>query len=79
MHKIVWLGNLKETDHFEKLVVDGKFIVKTCLILRWESTDWINLAQDFVQWRFIMITIMNPQFPLKQDFFWLPALLSASQ
>jgi hypothetical protein len=27
MHKNVWLGNLKETDHFENLVVDGNFIV----------------------------------------------------
>jgi len=32
-HKNVWLGNLKETDHFENLVVDGNFIVKTCIIL----------------------------------------------
>jgi len=33
MHKNVWLGNLKETGHFENLVADGNFIVKTCLLL----------------------------------------------
>lgn len=31
MHKNVWLGSLKEKDHFENLVVDRNFIVKTCL------------------------------------------------
>jgi hypothetical protein len=39
MHKNAWLGNLKETDHFENLVVDGNFIVKTCIMLGWESAD----------------------------------------
>lgn len=33
MHKNVWLGNLKETDHFENLIVDGKSIVKSDLLL----------------------------------------------
>jgi len=33
MHKNVWLGNLKESNHSEKIVVDGRFILKTCLIL----------------------------------------------
>jgi hypothetical protein len=79
MHKNVWLGNPKETDHFENLVVDGKFIVKTSLMLGWESADWNNLAQDFVQWRVLMITTMIPQFPVKTGHFLLHAPLPASQ
>jgi len=32
MHRNIWLGNVKETNHFENLVVDGNCIVKTCPI-----------------------------------------------
>lgn len=47
--KNVWFGNLKEANQFEKFVVDRKLVLRTCLVLERESTDWINLAQDFVQ------------------------------
>ena len=33
MHTNVWLGNLKETDHFENLIVDGKSNFKSDLLL----------------------------------------------
>ena len=46
MYTGFWCGNLKERDHLEDPVVDGR------LILRWifrkldGGTDWIDLAQD---------------------------------
>jgi hypothetical protein len=33
MDKNVWLGNLKERDHFENMIIDGKFSVKTEFVL----------------------------------------------
>jgi hypothetical protein len=29
----------------------------------WNSRDWIELAQDRAQWRFLVNTVMNLRFP----------------
>jgi len=34
MHTGFWWGNLRETDHFEDVVVDGK------MILKWIFKKW---------------------------------------
>jgi hypothetical protein len=29
--------------------------------ISWEVVDWIHVAQDRVQWRAVVYTVMNPQ------------------
>jgi len=42
------LVNLKERHHLEDIDVDGRIILKW--ILKKYGVDWIQLAQDRVQW-----------------------------
>jgi hypothetical protein len=32
-------------------------------VIRWDGVDWIDLAQDRDQWRALVNTVMNLQFP----------------
>ena len=50
MHTEFWLGELRERDHLEVLVVDERLILR---IIKWifkkeggENLDWIHWAQD---------------------------------
>jgi hypothetical protein len=74
----LWSENLKERDHSEYLSVDGE-ISKRPLERprrRWEDNikldlreividraNWIQLAQDRVQWHAFVNTVMNIRVP----------------
>ena len=46
MYTGFWWGNLRERDHFEDPVVDGKIIMRR-VFRKWDGDmDWIYLAQD---------------------------------
>jgi hypothetical protein len=59
-----WLGGPKARDHCEDLGVGGR------ITLRWalgetgmDGANWIQLAQDRVQWRAFVNTLMNLRVP----------------
>jgi hypothetical protein len=54
------LEDLKGREHLEDLGVDGTMYHKGKV---WEGIDWIHLAQDRVQWRAFVNTVMNLQVP----------------
>jgi hypothetical protein len=55
----ILVDHLKESGHLEDLSVDGRIILTA---LWWEDVDWINLAQNRVQWRDDMNVTMNFRF-----------------
>jgi hypothetical protein len=50
VHTEVWLGNLRERDHFEDLGLGGWIILKWIFRKCDGGVDWINLAHD--KWGF---------------------------
>jgi hypothetical protein len=59
-----WLGGPKGRDHWEDLGVGGTVTLR--LYLREIGIDvvnWIQLAQDGVQWRACVNTVMNLRVP----------------
>jgi hypothetical protein len=47
----------------EDLSVDGRVIFKLILRNRFEDVDWIQLAQDRIQWLDLVNTSMNLRIP----------------
>jgi hypothetical protein len=45
-----WWENIKEGDHLEDLVIDGKIILKGNIKTGREGMDWIHLAQERDKW-----------------------------
>lgn len=59
-----WWKNLKETDHFDRLGIDGSIILKMDpKETGWESLDWIHLTQKRQKWLSVVNTGMNIRFP----------------
>jgi hypothetical protein len=59
-YTVFWLQSLKGRDHSEDLGVDGRIILEWILReIRWEAVDWMHLAQDRVQWRDLVNTVMK--------------------
>jgi hypothetical protein len=59
-----WLGGPKVRDQWEDLGIGGRLNIK--LDLRETGIDganWIQLAQDTVQWRAFVDTVMNLRVP----------------
>jgi hypothetical protein len=52
----VWWGNLQERD--QDLGVDGTIILKRNF-KKYDSVDWIDLAQDRDKWRAVVKAVMN--------------------
>jgi hypothetical protein len=49
---------LKGGDHLGALGEDWRIILK-CILKGLEGVDWIHLAQDRVQWKALVNTVMN--------------------
>jgi hypothetical protein len=58
------LGGPKGRDHWEDLGVGGKNNIKMDLReIGIDGTNWIRLAQDGIQWRAFVNTVMNLRVP----------------
>jgi hypothetical protein len=57
------LGAPKVRDHWENLGVDGDNITMDLGETGIDEANWILLAQDRVQWRAFVSTVMNLQVP----------------
>jgi hypothetical protein len=55
-----WLGSPKVRDHWEDLGVGGRITLREIGI---DVANWIRLAQDRLQWRAFVNTIMNLRVP----------------
>jgi hypothetical protein len=53
----VLVGKPRENRHWEGTDVDGMIILKW--LTNGEGVDWIDLAQDRVQWWALVKTVMN--------------------
>jgi hypothetical protein len=57
---VFWLGGPKTRDHWEDLSVGGRITIKMDLgEIGIDGANWIRLAQDTVQWRAFVNTVMN--------------------
>jgi hypothetical protein len=59
-----WMGGPKVRDHWEGLGVGRRITLK--MVLRETGIDgsnWIKLAQDRIQWRACVNTVMNLRVP----------------
>jgi hypothetical protein len=57
---ILKLGSPMGRDHWEDLGVGEKMNVRETVI---DGANWIQLAQDRVQWRVFVSTVMNLRVP----------------
>jgi hypothetical protein len=60
VHIGLWWGDLRERDHSEDLVIDGREIL-IWIFKMWGRgvMDWIDLAQDRDGWRDVVNAVMN--------------------
>ena len=56
----VYTRNLRERDHLEESVIDGRKII-LCIFRKWDvgCMDWIDKAQDRDRWRALVNAVMN--------------------
>jgi hypothetical protein len=57
------LGGPKARDHWEDLGVGGRITLRWTWGDRDHGANWIRLAQDRVQWRAFVNTVMNLRAP----------------
>ena len=63
MHTGIWRENLREREHLEDLLVDGRVILE-CIFKKWnEGLDWIDLARDEDGWRILLKKVKNIRLP----------------
>jgi hypothetical protein len=59
-----WLGNPKERYHLGDLDIHGSVVFKMDLKeIRCDGVNWIQLAQDKVQWLNLVNTVTNLRVP----------------
>jgi hypothetical protein len=54
-----WLGGTKGRDQWEDLGIGGKITNMDLWETGIDGANWIRLAQDRIQWRAFVSTIMN--------------------
>jgi hypothetical protein len=63
VHRGFWWGKLRERDHLEDSVVDGRIILRW-ILRKWnEGMDWIVLALHRDRWRAGVEAVMNFRVP----------------
>jgi len=63
VHTGFWWGKVRERDHLEDPVVDGRIILRW-IFGRWAGgMEWIDLAEDRDRWRGIVNAVMHPRVP----------------
>jgi hypothetical protein len=63
MHTVVWLEQLGEDTLARPGRREEDNIRMDLRETGWECVDWIHLAQDRVQWRAVVSTVMNLRVP----------------
>jgi hypothetical protein len=59
----IWWDDLRETDHFEDLGVDGRKVLRW-IFRRWHGgLGWIGLAQDMERKRAVVNAVLNLRVP----------------
>jgi hypothetical protein len=58
-----WLGGPKVRDRWKDLGVGGNNIKLDLSEIEIDEANWIRLAQDTVQWRAFVNTVMNQRVP----------------
>jgi hypothetical protein len=58
-----WLGGPKVRDHWKDLSVGGRITLRWTREIGVDGTNWIQLAQDRVQWRACVNMVMNLRVP----------------
>jgi len=53
----VCVRNLRERDHFEDLVIDGRIILKSIFKKSVKDVDWVNLVQNRYRWWTLVIVM----------------------
>ena len=57
MHTGIWWGNLKERDHLENPVIDGRIIFRW-IYRKWDG-DWTDLDKDREGWQAFVNMVIN--------------------
>jgi hypothetical protein len=64
MRSVFWLEYLNGSDHSEDLSVDGKIMLERILEeIGLNNVDWMHVAEDRVNWRDLVKTLMNRRVP----------------
>jgi hypothetical protein len=63
VHEGFLWGNLRDEGHLGDGDVDGKIILKCILETLDMGMEWLDLAQDSVRWRVLVIAVMNFRVP----------------
>jgi hypothetical protein len=58
-----WVGGLKVRDHWEDLGIGGRITLAYLRDIGIDEVNWIQLAQDRVQWWAFVNMVMNLQVP----------------
>jgi len=61
MCTVFWVGGkLNERENLEEQCVDVRIMLKSISKeIRWESVDWIDLAQDTGRWRALVNAVLK--------------------
>ena len=61
-----WWGNLRERDHMEDPVTDGRIILKWIFRKQDGGMDWIDLARNSERWWALVNAVMNLRITMRE-------------